>query len=142
MGRAVKCAKVFWKSTAMRQAKSNIKCIREAADVEQIRNCKNILQEKAFEIADLAAAMNLAGNDVRLKILYVIRREKALCVCDLSDILGMSVAAVSQHLRKLKDGGLLQKKRVGQTIFYSINMAKMNVLGPLFAQIEQAEMVN
>jgi len=126
----------------MRQAKSNIKCIREAADVEQIRNCKNILQEKAFEIADLAAAMNLAGNDVRLKILYVIRREKALCVCDLSDILGMSVAAVSQHLRKLKDGGLLQKKRVGQTIFYSINMAKMNVLGPLFAQIEQAEMVN
>jgi ArsR family transcriptional regulator, lead/cadmium/zinc/bismuth-responsive transcriptional repressor len=128
--------------TKMTGMNSNMTCIRDGADIEQIRDCKTVLQEKAFEIADLAAALNLAGNEVRLKILYVVRKEEALCVCDLSDILGISIAAVSQHLRKLKDGNLLQKQRVGQTIFYSINMSKMNVLGPLFAHIEETTLVN
>jgi DNA-binding transcriptional ArsR family regulator len=32
----------------------------------------------------------------------------------------MSVPAISQHLRKLKDGGLIIDRKVGQTVFYSI----------------------
>ncbi|MDZ7694978.1 MAG: ArsR family transcriptional regulator [Balneolaceae bacterium] len=36
--------------------------------------------------------------------------EEHLCPCDLSDILDMSVPAVSQHLRKLKDGGLVDNR--------------------------------
>jgi ArsR family transcriptional regulator, lead/cadmium/zinc/bismuth-responsive transcriptional repressor len=118
-----------------------MKCIRDAADIDQLRGCKSILKEKDFQITDVAEAMNLAGNAVRLKILYVIRNEEALCVCDLSDILGMSVAAVSQHLRKLRDGRLLKKERFGQTIFYSINKDKMDILGHIFAQIDEAELV-
>jgi ArsR family transcriptional regulator, lead/cadmium/zinc/bismuth-responsive transcriptional repressor len=121
---------------------SIMKCIREAADIGQISACKSVLKEKESQVSDLAAILNLAGNEVRLKILYVIQKEEALCVCDLSDILGMSVAAVSQHLRKLKDGSLLKKQRTGQTIFYSLNREKMDILGPLFAQIEEEELVD
>jgi DNA-binding transcriptional ArsR family regulator len=43
-----------------------------------------------------------------------------MCVCDLSDVLGMKQSPISQHLRKLKDGGLLENKRDGMTIFYFI----------------------
>jgi DNA-binding transcriptional ArsR family regulator len=126
----------------MTEEQPGMKCIREAADVEQIGACKRMLRDKKNEIADLAAAMNLAGNEVRLKILYAVRQEGELCVCDLSDILEMSVAAVSQHLRKLKDGKLLQKERIGQTIFYSVNPEMMHVLEPLFAQIDEVELVS
>jgi len=122
--------------------KDRITCIRDAADVDQIYACKSVLKEKEVQIYDVSAALNLAGNEARLKILYMIHSERELCVCDLSDILGMSVAAISQHLRKLKDGGLLQKKRLGQTIFYSINTEKLHILGHLFALIEEPQLVS
>lgn len=119
--------------------KEGTRCIRVFADVNQINACKDILKEMEAQIADLATAMNLAGNEVRLKILYLISKEERLCVCDLSDILGMNIAAVSQHLRKLKDGRLLENEKVGQTIFYSLNKVKIDVLKPLFKQIEKVQ---
>ena len=45
---------------------------------------------------------------------------KDLCVCDLADILQITIPAISQHMRKLKDGNALQTRRSGQTIFYSL----------------------
>ena len=116
-------------------------CIRVFADINQINAGKDLLQEMRLQIADLAAVIKLAGNEVRLKILYLIIKEEKLCVCDLSDILGMNIAAVSQHLRKLKDGRLLENEKVGQIIFYSLNQEKMDVLKTLFRRIKKAESV-
>jgi len=79
--------------------------------------------------------LSLAGNEVRLKILFLLEEEGELCPCDLADILGMSVPAVSQHLRKLKDGGVVVTRRDGQTIFYSLKSENLNLLKPLFKHI-------
>lgn len=95
-------------------------CIRVFADAEQIRQCKNDLKNIEVPISRLARVLNLSGNKVRLKILYLLQNETEMCPCDLSDILNMTVPAISQHLKKLKDGGLVVNKKVGQTIFYSI----------------------
>lgn len=116
-------------------------CIRALADINQINSCKNVLKDMEVEIANLASVLNLAGNEVRLKILYLISKEEKLCVCDLSDILGMNIAAVSQHLRKLKDGKLLDNNKVGQTIFYSLHNEKLHMLKLLFKQIKKTEFV-
>jgi DNA-binding transcriptional ArsR family regulator len=48
----------------------------------------------------------------------------------------MSVPAVSQHLRKLKDGGLVETQREGKVIFYSLNQQTIPVLQPCFQQLE------
>ena len=61
----------------------------------------------------MSNVLALAGNDVRLKILYLMAEEKELCPCDMSDILGMTIPAVSQHLRKLKDGNIIEARKVG-----------------------------
>jgi ArsR family transcriptional regulator, lead/cadmium/zinc/bismuth-responsive transcriptional repressor len=119
----------------------NNQCIRALADIDQINACRAKLKEMESPISDLSAAMNLAGNEARMKMLYVIGKEGKLCVCDLSDILGLSIAAVSQHLRKMKDGGLLENEKEGQTIFYSLNSEKVHVLKPLFQQIDSSELV-
>ena len=58
--------------------------------------------------------------------------EKRLCVCDISDILGMTISAVSQHLRKLKDRKLIETEREAQTIFYSLTKEYEKMLKPFF----------
>lgn len=95
-------------------------CIRALADTKQIERCKTLLNEMSSELSLLAAIANLTGNETRLKILYLLQLEKRLCVCDMSDILQMTVPAISQQLRKLKDGGVIESQREGTMIYYFI----------------------
>ena len=118
-------------------------CIRVYADEKQINACKDELNQVQNSIARLAKVLNLAGNEVRLKIMYLLHIEGEMCPCDLSDVLGMTVPAISQHLRKMKDGGLVKDNKVGQTVFYSLQDENLKVLNPLFDQINmKAELVN
>jgi len=110
-------------------------CIRVFADEQQIKNCKKEIRKVETSIEMLSKAMNLAGNEVRLKILYLLFNEERLCVCDLSDILSMSLPAISQHLRKLKDGNIIQNQRVAQTIYYSLNPQYKVLLQGFFEKI-------
>jgi DNA-binding transcriptional ArsR family regulator len=111
-------------------------CIRVLADPVQIRQCKQNIAGKQPAFGRLSNVLSLAGNEVRLKILYLLDSEKELCPCDLSDILQMSIPAISQHLRKMKDGGLIEARKVGQTIFYSIRKEHLKTLLPLLKQIK------
>lgn len=110
-------------------------CIRVLADPVQIRQCKDRVKAKQQAFAKFSAVFSLAGNEVRLKILYLLYSEGELCPCDLSDILQMTIPAISQHLRKMKDGGVIEARKVGQTIFYSICKDHLKTLFPLFKQI-------
>ena len=96
-------------------------CIRVYADPVLIEKCKKEVDEASHSFEKLSGALALAGNEVRLKILYLIYKEDELCVCDMSDILDMKIPAISQHLRKLKDGYIVSSNKSGQTIFYSLN---------------------
>jgi len=115
---------------------NNDTCIRVFADHEQIKNCKGKVKtaQKAFE--RLSNILALAGNETRLKIIYLLEQEKELCPCDLSDILGMSIPAVSQHLRKLKDGNIVETRKEAQTIYYSLTQQNLKIVKPSFKQIE------
>jgi DNA-binding transcriptional ArsR family regulator len=114
-------------------------CIRVYADLEQIEQCKKDVQNVNSSVTRIAQALSLAGNEVRLKILFLLNQESKMCPCDLSDILGMTVPAISQHLRKLKDAGLVRTNKVGQTIFYSIRESHDLILNPIFGLIETEE---
>lgn len=107
-------------------------CIRVFADKVQIDNCREMLQTNDKAFSQLSGLLALAGNEVRLKILFLLEEEKELCPCDLSDILGMSIPAVSQHLRKLKDKNVIEGRREGQTIFYSLRQEQLPLLQPFF----------
>ena len=70
-------------------------------------------------------------------ILYLLEEEKELCPCDLADILGMTVPAVSQHLRKLKDGNIVETRKEAQTIYYSLTKENLKILKPFFKHINE-----
>ena len=114
---------------------NNNNCIRLFADYEQIKNCKAKLTTAQKTFGSLANILALSGNEVRLKILYLLEEEKELCPCDLADILSMSIPAVSQHLRKLKDGNIVETRKEGQTIYYSLTQENLKILKPFFKHI-------
>lgn len=110
-------------------------CIRIFADLGQINNCKDKLKSAQKSFYQLSKILALVGNEVRLKIVYLLEEEKELCPCDLADILDMSIPAISQHLRKLKDGNILQTRRNGQTIYYFLKDEHLEIIKPLFEHI-------
>lgn len=112
-------------------------CIRLFADPIQIKNCKEKVQNTENAFQQMSSVLSLTANDVRLKILYLLEEENELCPCDLSDILGMSIPAISQHLRKMKDGGIIQARKVGQTIFYSLKPEHLKMLRSLFKYVNE-----
>ncbi|WP_405082745.1 ArsR/SmtB family transcription factor [Paenibacillus chitinolyticus] len=71
------------------------------------------------QLQSLADTFKLMGDKTRLTILALLR-ERELCVCDLVDVTGMSQPSISQHLRKMKDAGLVSETRKGQWIYYSL----------------------
>jgi len=116
----------------------NQSCNRILADTVLINECKVNIQKNSFAFNQTSNVLALAGNEVRLKILYLLEEEKELCPCDLADILEMSIPAVSQHLRKMKDGSLIQTRRSGQTIFYSLIKEQTELLIPFFKSIKNS----
>ncbi|MDO8367452.1 MAG: metalloregulator ArsR/SmtB family transcription factor [Saprospiraceae bacterium] len=112
-------------------------CIRQHADQVQIHTCRQKLKKSARSFETLSQILSLAGNEVRLKMLFLMEEEGELCPCDLSDILGMSIPAVSQHLRKLKDANIVQIRKSRQTIFYSLKSEPLAIIRPLFSHITE-----
>lgn len=113
-----------------------ITCTRNEADHKQISRCKGTIENSSDSFKAMSKILALAGSEVRLKILFLLNIENELCPCDLADILEMSVPAVSQHIRKMKDSGIIKARREGQTLFYSILDDKYEILGDIFSQID------
>ena len=116
---------------------ANDTCIRLHADIKQIKSCREKLKANSKSFLQLGQVLALAGNEVRLKIMFLLEVENELCPCDLSDILGLSIPAISQHLRKLKDGNIIEARKAGQTIFYSLRSENLKTLRQFFKIINQ-----
>jgi ArsR family transcriptional regulator, lead/cadmium/zinc/bismuth-responsive transcriptional repressor len=99
---------------------SDIKCTRRFVEPAKIRGLQALIQSSENDLTSLADLMQAAGNDTRLKILWLLTNEQELCPCDFADILGISVPAVSQQLQKLRTQGFVARRRDGVTIYYSL----------------------
>lgn len=96
-------------------------CYRESDNLSEVEKAKNFISDNCTEIEKESEKLALLSNSVRLKIVLLLKNFNKLCVCDLVEILEINQSAISQHLRKLKDGGILNKTREGLTIYYFID---------------------
>ena len=72
------------------------------------------------DLSKVAMFLKALADETRLKIAYALTLETALCVCDVSSIIGSSVATASHHLRYLKEHGLAKSYRDGKMVYYSL----------------------
>lgn len=83
----------------------------------------NIVLDEANEVAQI---LKLLGDQTRLTMVKLLQH-KECCVCELVEIFEMSQPAISQHLRKLKDAGILKESRRGQWVYYALNMQSKHI---------------
>ena len=74
-------------------------------------------QEQTHQAAALLRSM---GNEHRLLILCMLIKSEEMHVGQLLSNTSLSQSALSQHLAKLREAGLVSTRRESQTIFYSI----------------------
>jgi DNA-binding transcriptional ArsR family regulator len=65
------------------------------------------------------------GVDTRVKIIEILKTQGPLGAKDIAAAIGISTAAVSQHLKILKQAGLVRSERKGYWIPYSIDEKAM-----------------
>lgn len=68
---------------------------------------------------ELAELFRMFGDPTRIRILTSLQHSE-LCVCDLAQLLGVTVSAVSHQLRLLKAAGLVGYRREGKNVIYSL----------------------
>ncbi len=68
----------------------------------------------------LSSLLNAAGNETRIRILYLLWRHDEIRVNDLAEILNVSTPAVSQQLKKLRRNRLVRSRRDAQAVFYGL----------------------
>lgn len=70
-------------------------------------------------IEETAAILKALGEPTRLKIVKFLSMQE-LCVCELEAILDMSQPRVSQHLRVLKQTGIVRERKERQKSYFSL----------------------
>lgn len=106
------------------------------------------LDARAAEVADILALM---ANAHRLRILCQLAEGEASVGMLVREV-GLSQSALSQHLARLRAGGLVTTRRAAQTIFYSLAGAETQAImaalydvfcgpGRTAASLDQAEQV-
>jgi DNA-binding transcriptional ArsR family regulator len=76
----------------------------------------------------VAALLKAMGNGRRLMVLCKLVEHGEMNVTDLAREVALSQSALSQHLAKMRDEGLVAFRREGQTLWYRIADPRTEVL--------------
>ncbi len=75
-----------------------------------------------FEPAEIFKVLSV---ETRVKIIELLKTKGPLGAKDISETLGLTPPAVSQHLKILKQAGMVRSERQGYWIPYAINVEAM-----------------
>ncbi|UTW65507.1 winged helix-turn-helix transcriptional regulator [bacterium SCSIO 12643] len=89
----------------------------------------DLFTDEQNEIARIAKAM---AHPARVAIIDYLLKANACINGDLVEELGLAQATISQHLRELKNIGIIQGTIEGVSVSYCINSAKWNEIKTLF----------
>ena len=68
------------------------------------------------------------GDPTRIRIIEMLAQNGEMCVCKIFEQLDMTQPAVSHHLAKLKNAGLVNARKEGQWIHYSVNQVALDAI--------------
>ena len=73
---------------------------------------------RTSDLEALARRFRSASDPSRLRIIQAISDRRKICVSEVAREVGMSVAAVSHHLRALAEEGMVVPERNGKRVCY------------------------
>jgi DNA-binding transcriptional ArsR family regulator len=85
-------------------------------------------------VDDLLPSLRALADGTRLTIIRLII-ERPRSTQELAELIGMSEAAVSQHLRQLRAAGLVVTKREGHYVLYSVERRSLHRIATALADL-------
>jgi len=91
-------------------------------------------------MARLARVFHALSDETRLCIIAMLGAGER-CVCELTESLGAGQSRLSFHLKTLKDAGLVQDRREGRWVYYSLVPGALDGLDEAVAEISPSAAV-
>ena len=100
-----------------KNARTQKRCSPHPASKDRLAELSLISEREACHCCELFKAL---ADPNRLRLLGVLLSGE-YCVCELSDVLGMSISAVSHQLRLLRSQRLVRGRREGRRTYYGLD---------------------
>lgn len=93
-------------------------CDCEVVHSEVVAHVREVMEdtEVLYAVSDFFKVMS---DSTRMRIMAALDSGE-MCVCDLSEVLGMTKSAISHQLKALKDADLVKSRRDGKNVFYTL----------------------
>lgn len=75
---------------------------------------------KKLDLDASVAAARALGHPARLRTMAMLRTGE-LCVCQITEVLGLAPSTVSAHLKELKLAGLVGERKDGKWVYFSLS---------------------
>jgi ArsR family transcriptional regulator len=82
------------------------------------------------------------AHPVRLGMMRQLAERPETCACDFTDVFAVSQPTISQHLKVLREAGLVRTRRKGTQICYTIDNDALRALSDEIAALSQSAMVS
>ena len=92
-------------------------------------NKEEVISDDQKAIARFAKAM---GHPIRMYVLELLSKQTCCYSGDLTEVLPIAKSTLSQHLKELKDAGLIQGEIEAPKIKYCLNQENWKVAQDLF----------
>jgi DNA-binding transcriptional ArsR family regulator len=87
---------------------------------------------------EAVAFFRALGDETRWRIVRLVT-DRALCVCELADILGMPQSSVSSHVQIIRKAGLLESETCGKWTYFRIHRHHLALLDAVQKQFPGRE---
>lgn len=96
---------------------NNGKCEIESFDPEKVAAAKSGLLEKQARL--MARGFQALGHTACLRLLHALHGSE-LCLCDLAQVLGLSILTASHYLKQLRNAGTVTFRTESRMAYYSL----------------------
>ena len=87
------------------------------------KDCCNKGDQNILLLADF---LRIISEENRLKIICFLQKKSERCVCEIQKFLALPQNLISHHLKVLRNFGLLNYRKDGLKVYYSINHEKLD----------------
>ncbi|CAM3664919.1 transcriptional regulator [Brevibacillus invocatus] len=87
-------------------------------DEAKVNRVQNSLEQQ--DISAMANMFKVLADETRMKVAFALCQEDEMCVCDVANVIGSSLATASHHLRTLKKLNLVKYRKEGKLAFYAL----------------------
>ena len=95
-------------------------------DEARVRSVEQQMPDAGL-LQEVSQVFQVLSDPTRVRIVYALSQAE-LCVCDLAQLLSMSVSAVSHQLRFLRSLGLVRYRKEGRLVYYTLSDAHVERL--------------